>query len=119
MQDILITDLASFFSDVLCNEIHPVGQILDFFYKIEFQQRGSPHVYMLLWIKDSPNIVTHGKKDIEDFINKNVTCNKDGADSSLVKYQTHRHAKTCMKKKQYVGSIFLFHQCYTLLSFHL
>lgn len=106
---------SKFFSDVLCNEIHPVGQIQDFFYRIEFHQRGSPHVHILLWIKDAPNMVTHEKKEIGDFINKYVTCNKDGADSSLV---THRHAKTCMKKtNQYVGSIFLFHQCHILLSF--
>lgn len=32
---------SKFFSDVLCNEIHPVGQIQDFFYRIEFQQRVS------------------------------------------------------------------------------
>lgn len=44
-------------------------------------------------------MVTHEKKEIEDFINKYITCNKDGADSSLVNYQTHRHAKTCMKKQ--------------------
>lgn len=61
-----------FFSDVWCNEIHPVGQIQDF-YRIEFQQRGSPHVLMLLWIKDAPNMVTHEKKEIENFINKYVT----------------------------------------------
>lgn len=90
---------SKFFSDALCNEIHPVGQIQDFFYRIEFQQRGSPHVYMLLWIKDALNMVTHEKKEIEDFINKYVACNKDGADSSLVNYQTHSHAKTYMKKQ--------------------
>lgn len=28
-----------------------------------------------------------------------VACNKDGADSSLVNYQTHSHAKTYMKKQ--------------------
>ncbi|XP_065942635.1 uncharacterized protein [Magallana gigas] len=49
----------------------------DFFYRIEFQQRGSPHVHMLLWIKDAPYMVTHEKKEIEDFINKYVTYDDD------------------------------------------
>lgn len=88
---------SKFFSDVLCNEMHFVGQTQDFFYRIEFQQRGSPHVHMLLGLKMPQTWLLMKKK--KDFINKYVQCNKDGADSSLVNYQTHRHAKTCMKKK--------------------
>lgn len=50
---------SNFFTEVLGNDTHPVGQIKDSFYRIEFQQRGSPHVHMLLWIKDAPNILSH------------------------------------------------------------
>jgi hypothetical protein len=30
------------------------GKILHYYHRIEFQQRGSPHVHMLVWIKDAP-----------------------------------------------------------------
>lgn len=43
-----------FFAEVLCHNTNPIGIIEDHFYRIEFQQRGSPHVHMLLWIKDAP-----------------------------------------------------------------
>lgn len=91
---------SKFFTEVLGNDTHPVGQIKDSFYRIEFQQRGSPHVHMLLWIKDAPNILSHEYQEVAEFINKYVSCNKDGADPSLVNYQTHRHARTCMKKNK-------------------
>lgn len=91
---------SKFFTEVLGNDTHPVGQIKDSFYRIEFQQRGSPHVHMLLWIKDAPNILSHEYQEVAEFINKYVSCNEDGADPSLVNYQTHRHARTCMKKNK-------------------
>lgn len=30
---------------------HPIGDIQDYFWRIEFQLRGSPHVHMLVWIR--------------------------------------------------------------------
>jgi hypothetical protein len=32
----------------------PIGEIPDYFYRVEFQQRGSPHIHGLFWIKDAP-----------------------------------------------------------------
>ena len=36
----------------------PIGEVLDFFWRIEFQLRGSPHVHSMWWIKDAPNLDT-------------------------------------------------------------
>ena len=36
----------------------PIGELLDFFWRIEFQLRGSPHVHSMWWIKDAPNLDT-------------------------------------------------------------
>lgn len=41
---------------------------------------------MFFWIKDVLNMVIYEKKEIEDFINKYVICNKDGVDSLFVNY---------------------------------
>ena len=45
-----------FFKTVLNNHPHPLGQITDYFIQVEFQHRGSPHVHILLWIKDAPKL---------------------------------------------------------------
>ena len=89
-----------FLFEVLFDKSHPVGEIVDYFYRIEFQQRGSPHVHMLLWVKNAPKTDTHSKCDVTDFIDRHLTCSKDGTESFLINYQTHRHARTCMKKNK-------------------
>ena len=43
-----------FIHDVLRNDVMPVGQITDYFYRVEFQQRGSPHTHGLFWVKGAP-----------------------------------------------------------------
>ena len=43
-----------FIKDVLKSNLMPIGEIVDFFYRVEFQQRGSPHIYALFWVKDAP-----------------------------------------------------------------
>ena len=35
----------------------PVGAIRDFFYRVEFRERGSPHIHALFWLKMLPNEV--------------------------------------------------------------
>ncbi|KAJ8050008.1 hypothetical protein HOLleu_03013 [Holothuria leucospilota] len=48
-------------SDVMQSSYHPVGDIIDYFYRVEFQQRCS-HIHMLAWIKDAPQYGTEMKK---------------------------------------------------------
>lgn len=78
--------------------MNPIGQIHDYFYRVEFQQRGSSHVHMLVWINVAPVYNGTNKKKIENFIDSYVTCKKDADMPNLVNYQTHRHARTCRKK---------------------
>ena len=87
-----------FLFEVLLDSSHPVGEVIDYFYRVEFQQRRSPHVHMLLWVKNAPT--TNSTVDVINFIDKYLVCSKDGAESFLVNYQTHRHARTCMKKNK-------------------
>lgn len=63
-----------FLNSVLKSESQPIGEIVDYFGRIEFQQRGSPHIHLLVWIKDSP---VYGQSDISEvisFIDRYVTC---------------------------------------------
>lgn len=87
-----------FVSHVLKHELKPIGEIVDFFFRVEFQQRGSPHVHMLIWIKNSPVYDSTNEDDVGVFIDKYITCSKSGGRPELINYQTQRHARTCRKK---------------------
>ena len=43
-----------FLDTVLKSSCKPIGKPLDYFYREEFQQRGSPHIHMLVWIENAP-----------------------------------------------------------------
>ncbi|XP_062603984.1 uncharacterized protein LOC134265790 [Saccostrea cucullata] len=89
-----------FINTVLKNEDHPVGELIDFFYRVEFQQRGSPHIHMLMWIKDAPKFKEDPVSEIAQFIDKYVYCsaNCDDDDREFVDLQIHKHSRTCRKK---------------------
>ena len=46
-----------------------IGHITDFAIRIEFQQRGSPHAYMILWIANAPKLGIADENAITQFIN--------------------------------------------------
>lgn len=83
---------------ILKSSLNPLGKIVDFFFRVEFQQRGSPHIHMLLWIENAPIYGEMTTKEIETFIDKHCKCSKNEEISELINYQTHRHARTCKKR---------------------
>lgn len=96
--------------------MNPIGEIQYYFYRVEFQQRGSPHVHMLVWIKNSPVYNGTDQNEVENFIDRFVTWKKDKDMVNLVNHQTHRHTRSCKKTgKLFVGLIFLYLQCHILL----
>ena len=57
--------------------------------RIEFQERGSPHVHSFIWILNPPNI--QDEAAYISFIEKTIN-------AQLVKtYQVHSHSRTCWK----------------------
>ena len=62
-----------FIRDVLKSNVAPIGEIADCFYRVEFQQRGSPHMHGLFWIKDAPQ---YEKDSYEEVVDKFITCYK-------------------------------------------
>lgn len=88
-----------FIRDVLKDRSQPIGEIADFFYRVEFQQRGSPHIHMLIWVNNAPQFKEGQKnEDVISFIDEHATCEKNKNIPTLVNYQTHRHARTCRKR---------------------
>ncbi|KAH9639682.1 hypothetical protein HF086_002508 [Spodoptera exigua] len=90
------------FMNYLKNDHHILGgNVTDFWWRIEFQNRGSPHLHMLCWIQNAPNFDTpQGKKLISD----TVSCSLNNADDELndivKRVQIHSHSTTCYKNRQ-------------------
>ena len=81
----------------------PLGKIADWFYRVEYQQRGSPHIHMLIWLEDAPVYRCNNDSDVTTFIDKIITCKKPDNDPELVllvNRQMHRHCQTCRKKSK-------------------
>ena len=92
---------------------HPIGKVQDYFYRVEFQQRGSPHIHMFVWIENAPTLETNSEREIVQFVNNYVTCNADNKKTAnLVSLQSHKHSRTCRKRaNQYVDLDFLYPHC--------
>ena len=76
----------SFINHVMKGEGQPIGEVVDFFWRVEFQQRGSPHIHSLWWVKDAPNLdTTEEKRRAPAFINRFITCHvpQPGEDNEL------------------------------------
>jgi hypothetical protein len=78
-------------------------KLKDYFSRLEFQMRGSPHSHGLYWIEDAPFYVEgdfQSEKDCIIFIDKFITCERseDSEMEHLIGYQLHKHSHTCKKK---------------------
>ena len=52
----------------------PIGKIVDYFWRVKFQLRGSPHVHSLWWVKDAPDLQTvEDLHAVPGFIDKYIT----------------------------------------------
>lgn len=77
--------------------------MVDYFYRIEFQHRGSPHVHMLVWLGNAPKFDSENVDSYDDvtrFIDKIISCSSqiEGL-SDLMYLQTHRCTHTCYKNQ--------------------
>lgn len=73
--------------------------VIDSYERIEFQNRGSSHEHIFLWLKDAPqyseNDVTSHELVIS-FIDKFITCQYD-PENPFMGYLRHKHTFTCFK----------------------
>ena len=90
---------------VLRSEVSPLGKLTDYYLRIEFQQRGSPHVHSLLWIANAPKYGENPLNEVIEFIDRTITCELPDVDSILteadIRLQYHKHTHTCYKKKSF------------------
>ena len=86
------------------------GELKDYFFVTEFQNRGSQHDHGLLWIKEAPVYGTNTNAEIEDFVDRYLSSDSRILANDLKTIQHHHHTRTCRKKMCIVGSIFRFLQ---------
>ena len=96
-----------FINDVILSPANPIGEVQDYYYRTEFQQRGWPHIHMIAWVKDAPVFDTDPDSEIVDFVDKYVSCEfppEDDAELheivSNVQIHTKRHTRSCKKTGQ-------------------
>lgn len=108
----------TFFTEILLTNAHPIGKIVYYALHIEFQMRGSPHLYALIWTSDCPKLTQDTKRDCIDYVDQDVQTylpdkDKDPELYELVKkYQTHSHSKSC-RKYENIACRFNFRQFFT------
>ncbi len=66
--------LNTFFHDFLKSSANPLGELVEYAIRIEFQARGSPHAHYLLWIKDAPKYGVDSNASVCQFIDQYITC---------------------------------------------
>ena len=94
----------SFFNHVLKKELDFDESADDYFFRIEFQQRGSPHVHMILWQDAAPKYGIDDKKIVCDFIDKFISCQLPCESVNDIPHylhcQMHKHTACCKKPKR-------------------
>ena len=92
----------TFLKDVLTSGLAPVGKVKDWFYRVEYQQRGSPHIHMLIWLEGAPVFGVDKDEHVVAYIDSIITCSKPDDNTELLDLvcrQTHRHSHTCRKQR--------------------
>ena len=89
-----------FLREVIKGSGQPIGEVVDYFWRIEFQLRGSPHVHSMWWIRDAPNLDTTAGRQIDRYISVNIPtqgCKDEELRSLVLRVQQHHHTSTCRK----------------------
>ena len=90
-----------FWNEFIKSKAMPIGEVVDFMIRIEFQARGSPQAHTIVWIKDAPKFGTDPVENVVEFIDKYQTCaipDNDPELHNLVQLQSNVHSSSCMHK---------------------
>ena len=84
----------AFFTHILNGKSKPLGEIVDYFVRVEFQKRGSPHLHVILWIADAPDLDTEqgqldAAKFLDTFVKTTIPDDSDGDLKALVDSDAH------------------------------
>ena len=80
----------------------PFGKVKDFFYRVEFQKRGSPHIHGFLWVANAPDITSASPEEICNYVDSYISCSGEVAeeDQPYVGFQKHSHSRSCRRMQK-------------------
>ncbi|MCG7875518.1 MAG: AAA family ATPase [Candidatus Thiodiazotropha endolucinida] len=88
-----------FINTVLKSEHNPLGKVVDYFFRVEFQQRGSPHIHMIVWVQNAPKFNVDSDAELAAYVDQYLKCSIDNPNlSGLIELQIHKHSRTCRKR---------------------
>ena len=92
--------------EFLCSIDNPIGHVVHYFWRREYQGRGLQHFHLLIWIKDAPILGKDSDEIAAAFIQRYVTCRLPDPKISPTLYrrvnthQRHHHNSYCMRTKK-------------------
>ena len=96
--------LNTLFQEFLRSTSKPLGEIIDYAIRIEFQARGSPHAHCVIWVKDTPEYGVDHDSEVCDFIDQYVSCQVPKEDCKLKELvlllQKHKHSSYCKRNQK-------------------
>ena len=112
----------TFINDVILSPANPIGKVEDYYYRTEFQQRGWPHIHMILWVRNAPKLDEDPEEEVIEFVDKYVSCElPPETDAELHEIVTHvqmhskNHTDHAGKLEKHAASTFQDHLATTLL----
>ena len=57
-----------FLTNFLFSSAEPSGKLSDWFYRVEYQKTGSPHIDMLLWLENVPQFQEDSDNDVTAYL---------------------------------------------------
>ena len=101
---ILFNRLVDVIMNILCskrpgrNPLHP-HRVVNYYKRIEFQHRGSPHAHILLWLDNVPDeAVTEAMPASCAMVDRLSTVSRSDVPADVYSGQIHRHTFTCTKR---------------------
>ena len=90
-----------FFQEFLKSTARPLGEIVDYAIRIEFQTRGSPHAHCVIWVKDAPKFEIDADSKVCNFIDQYISCEIPKGEGKLKELvllvQQHKHSSYCKR----------------------
>lgn len=78
---------------------HPIGEVVHYFWRLEYQGRGIQHFHLLICIKNASIIGESSTEEVCNFILQHISCKLPNQNISpqlyrrVNEYQTHKHNK--------------------------
>ena len=80
--------------------MHPVGQILNYDFRREFQGSGIEHLHVPIHVADSPKIDENTGGEAAQFVDRHITYSLPDVESNSELYNLVKPAQTCNHMSQ-------------------